>query len=74
LEKTISAASQLIAEKDPSSTFHREVWALPPEKARSREREAILRQAMRCLVLEQPYTNPFGKNIFPDLATVYCFS
>lgn len=74
LEKTIAAASKLIAEKDPGSTLHREAWALPPEKARSPEREATLQQAMRCLVVEHSFTSLFGKKIFPDLATVYRWS
>ncbi len=74
LEKTVEEASQLIGEKEPGSTLHRQVWTISPQKFRSQKREATLQQAMRCLVVEQLFTRLFGKKIFPDFATAHGWS
>jgi hypothetical protein len=69
LAKTVRAALQLIREKAPSHTLHRETWPVPPHKVRSEERRGTLQVALQALAIEQQFPRLFGKEIFPNFAT-----
>lgn len=73
LQKTMRAACQLIREREPASTLHREPWAVPVSKYRSEPRRTTLQQAMQTLVVDSLFRSLFGKEIFPDLATAHAW-
>lgn len=70
----MQAACQLIREREPESTLHREPWAVPTRKYRSEPRRKTLQQAMQALVVDSLFRRLFGKEIFPDLATAHTWS
>ena len=74
LDKTLRAAWQLIREREPDSTLHREPWAVPVGKYRSEPRQGTLQLAMQCLVVDSLFRRLFGKEIFPDFATAQGWS
>jgi hypothetical protein len=72
LTRTLQAASQLISQKDPQSTLHREVIPIDPNKYRGEEgcaRHQLLEQAGRMLLTEAVFEHQLKKKIFPMFAT-----
>ena len=69
LTRTCQKACQLISQKDPNSTLHREVIPIDPRKYRSEQRRVSLEQAARMLLVEATFHSHFGKKIFPRFAT-----
>jgi hypothetical protein len=74
LQKTLQAARQLIREKEPGSTLHREAWAVAPRKYRSDARRQTLQRALEAIVTQEVFQRLFGKAIFPNFATAYGWS
>lgn len=69
LTRTMQQASQLIGQKDPLSTLHRQVIRIDPGKYRSPQRRMSLEQAACMLLVEAAFREHFGKQIFPRFAT-----
>ena len=72
LRRTCQKASQLISQKDPSSTLHREVIPIDPRKYRDAPgcpRHQCLQQAGRMLLVEAVFERQLGKQVFPHFAT-----
>lgn len=74
LPKTLAAARQLIREKEPQSTLHRESWAVAPCRYRSDARRLVLQRALETIVVERVFRRLFGKAIFPNFATAHGWS
>jgi hypothetical protein len=71
LTRTLQAAGQLISQKDPQSTLHREVIPIDPKKYRGEEgcaRHQRLEQAGRMLLAEAVFELQLKKNLFPMFA------
>jgi hypothetical protein len=66
---TLRAGWDLIRQKEPDSTLHRELWAVPPTKYRSPKRRETLVAAMQMLAVDCLCGRIFGKGIFPRYAT-----
>lgn len=60
---------QLLVKHDPSSTAHRFVGAVAPQKSRSPQRQETLRQARRLLHLIDHWDRTFDEKFFPRFAT-----
>ena len=71
---TLRAAWDLIRQKEPNSTLHRQPWAVSPGKYRSQHRREALVEAMQVLVVDRICQRIFGKGIFPRYATSRGFS
>ncbi len=72
LTQTCQKASQLISQKDPTSTLHREAIPIDPRKYRDEEgcpRHQLLQRAGRMVLIEAIFQGRFGKRIFPLFAT-----
>lgn len=69
LTETTQAAMQLISQKDPSHTLHRQVVLIDPRKYRSEARAATLERAGRLLLVEAAFELRTKKKIFPRFAT-----
>jgi len=72
LTRTSQKACQLISQKDPHSTLHREVIAIDPRKYRGDAgcpRHQLLQRAGRMLLVEAVFQRQLGKRIFPRFAT-----
>lgn len=72
LTETCRRAYQLIGEKDPQSTLHREVIPIDPKKYRDDAecpRHQLLQQAGRMVLVEAVFHLQLGKRIFPLFAT-----
>lgn len=72
LTRTCQKACQLISQKDPQSTLHREVIPIDPRKYRGEEgcpRHQLLQRAGRMLLVEAVFQRQLGKRIFPLFAT-----
>lgn len=65
---TLRAAWELIRQKEPNATLHREPWALPPWKYRSPSRQSTLQQAMQWFAADRLCEGFFGRGIFPRYA------
>jgi hypothetical protein len=66
---TLRAAWDLIRQKEPDATLHRQAWAVSPRKYRSEERRDVLLQAMQLLAVDRVCAGLFGEGIFPRYAT-----
>ena len=74
LTRTCQKACQLISQKDPNSTLHREVIPVDPRKYRDEEggpRHQLLQRAGRMLLVEAVFQQQFEKWIFRLFATGY---
>lgn len=72
LTQTRQTASQLISQKDPHSTLHREPVLIDPKKYRGEEgcpRHQLLQRAARMLLVEAVFDLQLKKRIFPRFAT-----
>jgi len=74
MSNTLRAASDLLRQQEPNSQWHRQVWELDPRKFRSPQRKETLQQAMKLLVLSELLGELSATRIFPNLATVHCWS
>jgi hypothetical protein len=68
MKNTLRAACELIRQKEPNATLHREPWALPPWKYRSQSRQSTLQQAMQLFAADRLCEGFFGQGIFPRYA------
>jgi hypothetical protein len=66
---TLRAGWELIRQKEPNSTLHRQPWAVPPQKHRTGKRQETLIAAMQVLAVDRICGRIFGKGIFPRYAT-----
>lgn len=66
---TLWAAWDLIRQKEPNATLHRQPWAVSPAKYRSEKRRETLIEAMQVLVVDRVCQGIFGQGIFPRYAT-----
>lgn len=71
---TLRGAWELIRQKEPDSTLHRQPWAVSPRKYRSERRRDTLIGAMQVLALDRACGALFGAGIFPRYATSRGFS
>jgi hypothetical protein len=71
---TLRAAWELIRQKEPNSTLHRQPWAVSPAKYRSEQRRETLVTAMQVLAVDRVCEGILGKGIFPRYATSRGFS
>ena len=71
---TLRVAWELIRQKEPDSTLHRQPWAVSPRKYRSERRRDTLIGAMQVLALDRACGALFGAGIFPRYATSRGFS
>lgn len=71
---TLRAAWELIRQKEPNSTLHRQPWAVSPAKYRSPKRQETLVEAMQVLAVDRMCGRIFGTGIFPRYATSQGFS
>lgn len=65
---TLRGALNLIRQKEPNSTLHRQPWVVPSGKYRSVKRQETLQQAMQLLVADRVCEGLFGEGIFPRYA------
>lgn len=66
---TLRATWDLIRQKEPAATLHRQTWAVSPRKYHSRKRRDVLLQAMQLLAVDRVCGGLFGEGIFPRYAT-----
>ena len=66
---TLRAAWDLIRQKEPNATLHRQPWAVSPRKYRSEQRRETLVAAMQVLAVDRICGRIFGTGIFPRYAT-----
>jgi hypothetical protein len=71
---TLRAACDLIRQKEPDSTLHRQPWIPSAAKYRSEKRRETLVTAMQVLVADRVCQGIFGQGIFPRYATSLGFS
>jgi hypothetical protein len=71
---TLRAAWDLIRQKEPNSTLHRQPWAVSPAKYRTGQRQETLVAAMQVLAVDRICGRIFGQGIFPRNATSRGFS
>jgi hypothetical protein len=71
----LRAAWELIRQKEPNATLHRQPWAVSAAKYRSEQRRDTLITGMQVLVVDRVCQQIFfGKGIFPRYATGRGFS
>jgi hypothetical protein len=68
MKNTLRAACELVRQKEPNATLHREPWALPSWKYRSQARQSTLQQAMQLFAADHLCEGFFGQGIFPRYA------
>jgi hypothetical protein len=66
---TLRAAWELIRQKEPDATLHRQAWTVSWRKHRSPQRRETLLEAMRLLAADRVCAGLFGEGIFPRYAT-----
>jgi hypothetical protein len=66
---TLRAAWDLIRQKEPRATLHRQPWAVSVAKYRSPKRREALVAAMQVLAVDGICARVFGQGIFPRYAT-----
>jgi hypothetical protein len=69
LTKTLQSAMQLISQKFPGHSLHRQVIFIDPRKYRSEARGKTLEQAGRLLLVEGVFEQRMNNRIFPRFAT-----
>lgn len=65
---TLRATWNLLRQKEPNATLHRQVWEVAPGKYRSPERRDTLIRAMQLLATDRLCEGIFGQGIFPRYA------
>jgi hypothetical protein len=65
---TLRAAWDLIRQKEPNATLHRQAWVVSPRKYRSEQRRDTLVRAMQLLAADRVCEKILGKGIFPSYA------
>jgi hypothetical protein len=65
---TLRAAWDLIRQKEPNSTLHRQPWAVSAAKYRSPKRRETLVAAMQVLAVDRICGRLLGEGIFPRYA------
>lgn len=65
---TLRAAGELIRQKEPNATLHRQLWVVPPRKHRSQQRRDTLVRAMQLLAVDRVCEGILGQGIFPRYA------
>ena len=68
MPKTVRATWDLIRQKDPNATLHRQPWVVSPRKYRSEQRRDTLVGAMQLLAVDRVCHGIFGEGIFPRYA------
>jgi hypothetical protein len=66
---TFRAAWDLIRQKEPNATLHRQLWVVSPAKYRSEKRRETLVEATQVLAVDRLCRGIFGQGIFPRYAT-----
>jgi len=66
---TLRGVWDLIRQKEPDATLHRQAWAVSPRKYRSEKRRDVLLQAMQLLAVDRVCEGLFRAGIFPRYAT-----
>jgi hypothetical protein len=66
---TLCGVWDLIRQKEPDATLHRQSWAVSPRKYRSEKRRDVLVQAMQLLAVDRVCEGLFREGIFPRYAT-----
>lgn len=74
MKNTLRAACELIRQKEPKATLHREPWALPSWKYRSQAQQSTLQRAMQLFAADRLCEGLFGQGIFPRYAIVQSWS
>lgn len=69
LQRTLERAMQLISQKSPRHTLHRQVVLVDPRKYRSEARGETLRNAGRLLLVQAAFEQQTGEKMFPKFAT-----
>jgi hypothetical protein len=69
LRTLLRTALELIRQKDPRSTLHREVCAVPAHKYRTAARRTLLEHALRLLLAAAVFRRLFTQELFPYFAT-----
>ncbi len=64
---TLRAAWDLIRQKEPNSTLHRQPWAVSPAKYRSEKRREALVEAMQVLAVRPRLPADFRRGNLPPL-------
>ena len=70
----LAKGRQLVQERNPSSTCHRFLGAVAPNKFRSRQRELLLCRSRQLLHLRAEWEELFPEKFFPRFATRSGFS
>ena len=65
----LRTALELIRQKDPRSTLHRQVCAVPVHKYRTPARRTLLEHALRLLLAAAVFRRLFAEELFPRYAT-----
>ncbi len=65
---TLRAAWELIRQKEPNGTLHRQLWVVSPRKYRSQQRGDTLVRAMQLLAVDRVCEGILGQGIFPRYA------
>jgi len=68
MPKTLRATWDLIRQKDPNATLHRQPWVVSPRKYRSEQRRDTLVRALQLLAVDRMCEKFFGAGIFPCYA------
>jgi hypothetical protein len=66
--RTLRAAWDLIRQKEPNATLHRQLWVVSPRKHRSEQRRDTLVRAMQLLAVDRVCEGILGHGIFPRFA------
>ena len=69
LKRTLQSAMQLISQRDPGHSLHREMISIDPRKYRSDARGKTLEQAGWLLLVEGVFEQRMKNRIFPRFAT-----
>jgi len=69
LRQALRTALELMRQKDPRSTLHRQVCAVPAHKYRTPARRTLLEHALRLLRVAALFRRLFAREFFPYFAT-----
>lgn len=69
MRAALRTALELIRQKDPRNTLHRQVCAVPAHKYRTPARRTLLEQALRLLLAAAVFRRLFAEELFPRFAT-----
>ena len=68
MPKTVRAVCDLIRQKEPNATLHRQPWVVSPRKYRSEQRRDTLLRGMELVTVDRVCEGIFGEGIFPRYA------